>query len=394
MGKLQVELADRIKGLPPYLFAAIDQMKQEAIDAGADIINLGVGDPDLPTPAPIIESLAKAAHNPVNHQYPSYVGMLSFRQAVADWYKRRFNASLDARTEVLSLIGSKEGVAHLPMALINPGDTALMTDPGYPVYEAGTLFAGGKSVFVPLKIENGFLPDLDAIPSEVADEAKLFFLNYPGNPTAAVADHAFYDKLVAFAHRHNIVICHDAAYSEIYYDGKPPIGFMEVDGAKDVGIELHSLSKTYNMTGWRIGFAVGNSNVVAALGQVKTNIDSGIFQAIQEAGITALELEDAPLAAIRGIYQERRDVLVSGLQNLGFKVDPPKAAFYVWIPNPAGMSSSEMTAKLLKECAIVTTPGNGFGAGGEGYFRMTLCVSADRLAEAVERMEKAGIRGA
>jgi len=393
VGQLQVELADRIKGLPPYLFAAIDLMKQEAIDAGKDIINLGVGDPDLPTPAPIIETLQKAATNPKHHQYPSYVGMLSFRQAVADWYKRRFKVTLDAKTEVLSLIGSKEGVAHLPMALINPGDTALMTDPGYPVYEAGTLFAGGKSVFVPLKIENGFLPDLDAIPAEVADEAKLFFLNYPGNPTAAVANHAFYDKLVAFAHRHNIVICHDAAYSEIYYDGKPPVGFMEVDGAKDVGIELHSLSKTYNMTGWRIGFAVGNSNVVGALGQVKTNIDSGIFQAIQEAGITALEMDDAPLAAIRNTYQERRDVLVSGLQRLGFKVDPPKAAFYVWIPTPAGISSADMTAKMLKECAIVTTPGSGFGANGEGYFRMTLCVSKERLAEAVDRMEKAGIRG-
>ncbi|VAX29906.1 L,L-diaminopimelate aminotransferase, DapL2 type [hydrothermal vent metagenome] len=393
MAKLQVELADRIKGLPPYLFAAIDLMKQEAIEAGKDIINLGVGDPDLPTPAPIIASLQKAATNPKHHQYPSYVGMLSFRQAVADWYKRRFNATLDAKTEVLSLIGSKEGVAHLPMALINPGDTALMTDPGYPVYEAGTLFAGGKSVFVPLKIENGFLPDLDAIPDEVADKAKLFFLNYPGNPTAAVATRDFFEKLVAFAHRHNIVICHDAAYSEIYYDGKPPIGFMEIDGAKDVGIELHSLSKTYNMTGWRIGFAVGNSNVVGALGQVKTNIDSGIFQAIQEAGITALEMDDAPLAAIRNTYQERRDVLVSGLQKLGFKVDPPKAAFYVWIPTPPGISSSEMTAKMLKECAIVTTPGSGFGANGEGYFRMTLCVSKERLAEAIDRMEKAGIRG-
>lgn len=393
MKKLEIELADRIKGLPPYLFASIDKMKQEAINAGKDIINLGVGDPDLPTPAPIIETLQKAASNPVHHQYPSYVGMLSFRTAVANWYKKRFKVTLDPNTEVLSLIGSKEGVAHLPMALINPGDTALMTDPGYPVYEAGTLFAGGKSVFVPLTIENGFLPDLDAIPDEVADEAKLFFLNYPGNPTAAVANHAFYDKLVAFAHRHNIVICHDAAYSEIYYDNKLPVGFMEVDGAKDVGIELHSLSKTYNMTGWRIGFAVGNSNVVGALGQVKTNIDSGIFQAIQEAGITALEMDDAPLAAIRNTYQERRDVLVSGLQKLGFKVDPPKAAFYVWIPTPAGTSSSDMTSKLLQETAIVTTPGSGFGAGGEGYFRMTLCVSKERLQEAIDRMERAGIRG-
>ncbi|MFQ5587763.1 MAG: LL-diaminopimelate aminotransferase [Nitrospiria bacterium] len=390
---MEVELADRIKGLPPYLFAAIDKMKQEAVDAGKDIIDLGVGDPDLPTPAPIVETLQKAAADPKNHQYPSYVGLLSFREAVAAWYKRRFHVDLDPKTEVLSLIGSKEGVAHLPMALINPGDTAMMTDPGYPVYEAGTLFAGGKSYFVPLKIENGFLPDLDAIPAEIADEAKLFFLNYPGNPTAAVANHAFYEKLIAFAHRHNVVICHDAAYSEIYYDNKPPVGFMAVDGAKEVGIELHSLSKTYNMTGWRIGFAVGNSNVVGALGKVKTNIDSGIFQAVQEAGITALTMDDQPLAAIRNTYQERRDVLVSGLQKLGFKVDPPQAAFYVWIPVPAGVSSADMTAKLLKECAIVTTPGNGFGAHGEGYFRMTLCVSKERLAEAVVRMEKAGIHG-
>ncbi len=393
MKKLDIQLADRIKDLPPYLFAAIDKMKQEAIQAGKDIINLGVGDPDMPTPAPIIQALQKAAANPKNHQYPSYVGMLSFREAVARWYKKRFNATLDPATEVLSLIGSKEGVAHLPMALINPGDTALMTDPGYPVYQAGTLFAGGKSVFVPLKIENGFLPDLDAIPGAVAAEAKLFFLNYPGNPTAAVANRAFFEKLVAFAHRHNIVICHDAAYSEIYYDGKPPIGFMEVDGAKEVGIELHSLSKTYNMTGWRIGFAVGNSNVVGALGKVKTNIDSGIFQAIQEAGITALEMDDAPLKVIRNIYQERRDALVSGLQRLGFKVDPPQAAFYVWIPNPPGLTSAEISAKLLKETAIVTTPGSGFGQGGEGYFRMTLCVSKERLEEAIDRMEKVGIHG-
>ena len=393
MKKLEIQMADRIKNLPPYLFAAIDKMKQEAIDAGKDIINLGVGDPDLPTPAPIIEALQKAAANPKNHQYPSYTGLLSFRQAVADWYKRRFNATLDPKTEVLSLIGSKEGVAHLPLALINPGDTVLMTDPGYPVYQAGTLFAGGKCAFVPGTVGDGFLPDLGAIPDELADRAKLFFLNYPGNPTAAVANRAFFEKLVNFAYRHNIVICHDAAYSEIYFDGKPPVGFMEVDGAKEVGIELHSLSKTYNMTGWRIGFAVGNSNVVGALGKIKTNIDSGIFQAVQEAGIAALQMDDAPLSAIRRIYQERRDVLIPGLQKLGFKLDPPKAAFYVWIPTSAGVSSSEMTAKLLKECAIVTTPGNGFGTHGEGYFRMTLCVSKERLQEAVDRMEKAGIRG-
>ncbi|MFQ5543652.1 MAG: LL-diaminopimelate aminotransferase [Nitrospiria bacterium] len=390
---MNVQPAHRIKNLPPYLFAAIDKMKQAAINQGKDIINLGVGDPDLPTPAPIIESLQKAATNPKHHQYPSYVGMLSFREAVASWYEKQFQAKLDPASEILSLIGSKEGVGHLPLALINPGDIALMTCPGYPVYEAGTLFAGGTSYFVPLKEENNYLPDLDAIPSDVLKKAKIFFLNYPNNPTAATANKAFFESVVEFAHRHQIIICHDAAYSEIYYDGKRPVGFMEVDGAKEVGIEFHSLSKTYNMTGWRIGFAVGNRDVLTALGQVKSNMDSGIFQAIQEAGITALELEDAVLDAIRLIYQERRDILVPGLQKLGFKVPSPKAAFYAWIRTPEGVSSSDMTARLLSETAIVTTPGSGFGKNGEGYIRMTLTVSKERLAEALDRMEKAGIHG-
>jgi len=391
--KIAVEPADRIKDLPPYLFAALDKLKAEAIRQGKDIINLGVGDPDLPTPAPIIERLQRAASDPKNHQYPSYVGMLSFRQAVADWYQRRFQAKLNPETEVLSLIGSKEGIGHLPLALLNPGDVALMTDPGYPVYQAATLFAGGKTVLVPIKAENAFLPDLKAIPADVARAAKIFFLNYPNNPTAATASRAFFEDLVAFAAKHQIIICHDAAYSEIYYDGKPPIGFMEVEGAKEVGIEFHSLSKTYNMTGWRVGFAVGNSEVIAALGKIKTNIDSGIFQAIQEAGITALEMDERPLNAIRGIYQERRDLLVPGLKKLGFSVTAPAAAFYVWIPIPATISSSEMTANLLSETGIVATPGNGFGEGGEGYIRMTLTVPKERLAEALRRMEAAGICG-
>lgn len=393
MKKIEVQQADRIKELPPYLFAAIDQMKQEAVRQGKDIINLGVGDPDMPTPAPIIERIKKAVEDPRHHQYPSYDGMPSFRQAVAAWYRRRFKATLDPETEILSLIGSKEGVGHLPLALINPGDTVLMTSPGYPVYHSGTLFAGGKSVAVPLKKENGFLPDLDAIPSEVAKAAKMFFVNYPNNPTAATADKAFFESLIDFADRNQVIICHDAAYTEIYFDGLRPIGFMEVDGAKEVGIELHSLSKTYNMTGWRIGFAVGNREVLTALGKIKSNLDSGIFQAVQEAGIAALDLDDSLLDVIRKIYQERRDTLVPGLQKLGFQVDLPSAAFYAWIPVPAGISSTEMTASLLKKTAIVTTPGNGFGDAGEGYIRMTLTVGTERLEEALDRMEKAGICG-
>jgi LL-diaminopimelate aminotransferase len=388
-----IQLADRIKDLPPYLFAAIDRMKQEALRQGKDIINLGVGDPDLPTPAPIIQRLKKAADDPRHHQYPSYEGMLSFRQAVADWYRRRFQVTLDPATEVLTLIGSKEGIGHFPLAFINPGDVALMTSPGYPVYHAGTLFAGGRSWFLPLREENGFLPDLSAIPNDALKAAKILFINSPNNPTSAVADAAFFKGVVAFAHQHQIIVCHDAAYSEIYYDGQRPLSFLSVDGAKEVGVEFHSLSKTFNMTGWRIGFVVGNAEVVAGLGKIKSNLDSGVFQAIQEAGIAALSMEDADLSAIRKIYQERRDVLIPGLRRLGFRVTPPPASFYTWIRTPDGVLSSDLTARLISEAAIVSTPGSGFGEAGEGYIRMTLTVSADRMEEAIARMTAAGIHG-
>ena len=393
MKQIEVQPADRIKNLPPYLFAAIDKMKQEAIRQGKDIINLGIGDPDLPTPAPIIRRLQKAADDPRNHQYPPYEGMLTFRRAVSNWYQRRFQVALDPESEVLTLIGSKEGIGHFPLAFINPGDTALMTSPGYPVYHAGTLFAGGKSHFIPLRAENGFLPDLSSIPSETAKGAKILFINSPNNPTAATADKRFFQTVVDFARHYNIIVAHDAAYSEIFYDGKRPVSFMEAPGAKEVGIEFHSLSKTYNMTGWRIGFAVGNREVLAALGKVKSNLDSGVFQAVQEAGIAAIELDDSVVETIRKIYQERRDILIPGLQKLGFKVAPPAASFYVWIPTPPSVSSSDFTALLLSKTAIVTTPGNGFGAAGEGYIRMTLTVQKERLEEALHRMEKAGIRG-
>ena len=390
MAGFPIEVATRIKTLPPYLFAAIDKMKQAAIARGVDIINLGIGDPDLPTPAAIIESLAQAAKNPKHHQYPSYEGMLSFRQAVANWYHRRFAVKLDPADEVLTLIGSKEGIGHVHLAFIDPGDVVLVPSPGYPVYPVGTSFCGGVSHIMPLTKANGFLPDLTAIPKDVARKAKMMWLNSPNNPTSVVMTKDYFKRVVDFALEHRIIICHDAAYSEIYYDGKRPASFMEVEGAKDVGVEFHSLSKTYNMTGWRLGFVVGNKEIVAGLGKVKSNLDSGVFEAVQAAGITALGLNDAVTDAIRQTYQARRDTLIPGLKTLGLDVDAPPAAFYVWVTVPKGYTSASFTAHLLEKAGIVTTPGNGFGAPGEGYVRMTVCTSKERLSEAVERMKKAG----
>ncbi len=391
MAGFPIEFANRIKTLPPYLFAAIDEMKQKAIARGVDIINLGIGDPDLPTPTPIIERLKQAAAEPKNHQYPSYEGLLPFRQAVANWYQRRFGVTLDPRSEVLGLIGSKEGIGHVPLAFVDPGDIVLVPSPGYPVFPVGAIFAGGIPHLMPLLKQNGFLPDLNAIPKDVAKRAKLMFLNSPNNPTSVVAGKDFFDRVVAFALEHQIIVCHDAAYSEIYYDGRRPPSFLEVGGAKDVGIEFHSLSKTFNMTGWRIGFAVGNKRILAGLGKVKSNLDSGIFQAVQEAGITAIQSDDQLTDGLRKLYQERRDVLVPGLKKLGLDVDTPPAAFYVWIAVPKGYTSTAFTAHLLEKAGIVTTPGNGFGAAGEGYIRMTLTTPKERLTEVVERIKKAGL---
>lgn len=390
MAGFPIEFAGRIKTLPPYLFAAIDEMKQKAIARGVDIINLGIGDPDLPTPKPIIDALSRAAADPKNHQYPSYEGMLAFRKEVAAWYKRRFNVSLDPASEVLTLIGSKEGIGHIPLAFVDPGDIVLVPSPGYPVYPVGTSFAGGQSYLMPLEKKNGFLPDLNTVPKDVAKKAKLMFLNSPNNPTSVVMSKDYFKQVVAFAQEHQVIVCHDAAYSEIFYDGKRPASFLEVDGAKDVGIEFHSLSKTYNMTGWRLGFAVGHKQVLTGLGKVKSNLDSGVFQAVQEAGIAALQLDDSVTDGLRKVYQERRDVLVPGLKKLGLDVDPPPAAFYVWVTVPKGYTSASFTAHLLEKAGIVTTPGNGFGAPGEGYIRMTVCTTKERLTEAVERIKKAG----
>ena len=385
---ISIEKAKRINDLPPYLFAEIDRRKREALSRGVDLIDLGIGDPDIQTPPAVVEKLMESASVPVNHRYPNSSGLPEFRQAVADWYQRRFSVKLDAGKEVVSLIGSKEGIGNMAVAFVDPGDIVLVASPCYPVYPIGTAFNGGKNYFLPLKKENRFLPDLESIPSDIAKQAKLLWINYPNNPTAAVADRDFYKKVVEFADRNNVIVCHDAAYTEMGYDGYRPMSFLEVDGAKEVGIEFHSLSKTFNMTGWRIGMAVGNPEIVAGLAQAKSNLDSGIFQAVQEAGIEALKLGDSIVEPSRKIYQERRDILVSGLRAAGLECEKPRATFYVWVATPKGLSSAQFTAKLLDQASVVTTPGNGFGAAGEGYVRFTVCVDKERLKEVAERIRQ------
>lgn len=385
--------SERLRALPPYLFAELDRMKQEQVKKGADIISLGIGDPDLPTPPHVIEALAAAAADPKNHQYPSYEGMFGFRKAAADWYRGRFGVALDPATEVLTLIGSKEGIGHLPLAFINPGDVVLVPDPAYPVYQAGTLFAGGESYFMPLTPARNFLPDLAAIPAAVLTRAKILWLNYPNNPTGAVAPHEFLAEAVTFARRHGLILAHDAPYSEIAFDGYRPESILNVEGAKEVAVEFHSVSKTYNMTGWRLGFAVGNAAILAGLGRVKQNLDSGVFQAVQYAGIAALTGSQQCVADNCRIWLERRDVLIGSLRDMGFAVASPKASFYAWVPVPRGFTSSRFCVELLVKAGVVVTPGNGFGASGEGFVRAAFTVHVDRIREAMDRIRKLGIRG-
>jgi LL-diaminopimelate aminotransferase len=379
--------SERLQKLPPYLFAEIDRKKKAAIAAGRDIINLGVGDPDRPTPTPIIRSLQKNVENAPFHQYALDQGSPEFRKTVANWFKKRYGAEVDPDSEVIGLIGSKEGIAHLPLGVLNPGDVSLVPDPCYPVYRSFSWFAGADTYMMPLLASNKFLPDLAAIPQEVLRRTRLMFLNYPNNPTAAVATRDFFARAVELARQHGFVIAQDAAYAEMYFDD-PPLSILQIPGAKDVAIELHSFSKTFNMTGWRLGFAVGGAPIVAALGQVKANCDSGIFTAIQFAGITALEQYDELTPPIRALYRERRDALVNGLAEIGWNVPMPPATFYVWIPCPAGMSSTDLCTKLLEQADIVTTPGIGFGETSAGYIRMALTVETPRLREAVARIGK------
>ncbi len=378
--------AERLQKLPPYLFAEIDKVKRAVMAQGKDVINLGVGDPDLPTPPHIVAALQDAATNTANHQYALDQGKPALRRAAAAFYQRRFGVTLDPDANILPLLGSKEGIGHIHLAFVNPGDIVLVPEPGYPVYHSGTLFAGGETYWMPLKKEHAYLPDLNAIPAEVARRARMMFICYPNNPIAVTAPLSFFEEVVAFARKHDILVCHDAAYCDVYYDGKQPISFLQAPGASEVGIEYYSLSKTYNMTGWRVAFALGNAAMLAGLAKVKSNLDSGMFGAVQDAAIAALSGPQECHAEILATYQERRDALVQGLRTCGCAVEPPQAAFYVWVPVPRGMSSAETTLRLLQEAAIVTTPGNGFGPSGEGYIRMTLTAPTARLKEAVARI--------
>ncbi len=381
-----MRLAKRIEKLPPYLFVEINKKIAAKRAAGVDVVSFAIGDPDLPTPKHILDGMWKAAQVPANHRYPESDGLPEFRKAIAEWYQKRFGVTLDPDKEVLPLIGSKEGIGHIALCFIDPGDIALVPDPAYPVYAIGTMFAGGESHYLPLTAENGFLPDLDAIPQNVLKKAKVLWLNYPNNPTGAVADLKFFEKAVSFAKKHDIPVCHDGPYTEIAYDGYKPVSFLQAKGAMDVGIEFHSLSKSYNMTGWRVGMAVGNAQMINALMRVKSNLDSGIPQAIQQMAIDALRGPQGCITDNVKVYQRRRDKLVPALNRLGLKVLSPKAALYLWARVPEGHTSASYAAKLIDEAGIVVTPGRGYGEHGEGYIRLSMTLPDDRVDEALKRL--------
>jgi LL-diaminopimelate aminotransferase len=380
--------AQRLDRIPPYLFAEIDRKVQEKKRAGIDVISLGIGDPDLPTPKRVVEVLQEAAADPANHRYPSYFGLAELREAIARWYGERSGVSLDPASEILPTIGSKDGISHVPLALVDPGDLVLAPDPGYTVYVTGAVMAGADPYLMPLRVENEWLPDLDAIPDDVASRSRLMWLNYPNNPTAAVADREFLERAVAFCHQHGIVLCHDAPYSEIAFDGYRPLSLFEIPGAKEVGLEFHSLSKTYNMTGWRIGWVCGRADLIGLIGRLKTNIDSGIFQAVQWAAIEALNGGEKETRAACDTYARRHRVVADTLNELGWSIKPPRATFYVWAPVPNGYDSIGFAGHVLDEVGVNITPGVGFGTYGEGYFRLSVTAPDERLHEAMARMRK------
>jgi LL-diaminopimelate aminotransferase len=384
-----VRTAKRIEKLPPYLFAELDRKIAEKRAGGADVISFGVGDPDLPSPPHVVDALCDAARDAATHRYPSYTGMPDLRRSIAAWYEKRFGVSLDPDLQVQPLVGSKEGIFHLPVAFVDPGDVVLVPDPAYPVYETGTILAGGEAYLLPLTAENGFMPDLGAIPADVARRARVLWLNYPNNPTSACVELDFFRRAVEFCRENDILLCHDAAYTEITFDGYRAPSALQVEGAAESVLEFHSLSKTYNMTGWRIGWVAGAPEAIEAVKRLKTNIDSGIFDAVQRAGIAAIDGPQDHLNATIERYRRRRDLLCDGLKSVGLLAEPPRGSIYVWTPVPEGHTSESFATHLLDEAAVVVAPGTGYGRAGEGFVRFSLTIDDERLEEGVERLRKA-----
>ncbi len=387
-----MKVSERLEKIPPYLFAEIDRKIDEAKAKGIDIISLGIGDPDKPTLQPVVDEMHKAIDNPKNHDYPPYNGTAEFRKAASDWMKKRFGVDVDPDKEVLANIGSKEAIAHVFFAFVDKGDYTLVPDPGYPVYKNATIFAGGTPYAMPLLEENSYLPDFDKIPEDIAKKSKIMFLNYPNNPTGAVADLDFFKKAVDFCKKYDILLCHDMAYCEMTYDGYVAPSILQVEGAKDIAIEFYSHSKSYNMTGWRVGFVAGNADAIKALGTIKNNIDSGTFKAIQQAAVAAFNIDKKYIDELNNMYQQRRDAMEEGLKELGWDLKPSKATFYLWLPVPKGMTSEEFVTLMLEKAHLVVPPGNGYGRYGEGYFRIALTKDVQTIKECIRRMKEAGIR--
>ncbi|MEL6382725.1 MAG: aspartate aminotransferase [Cyanobacteria bacterium J06626_18] len=384
--------AERVRRLPPYVFARLDELKARAREQGLDLIDLGMGNPDGPTPQPVIDAAAQAIQDAANHGYPPFEGTASFREAITAWYHRRYGVSLDPNGEALPLLGSKEGLAHLAIAFINPGDTVLVPTPAYPAHFRGPAIAGGNIIDLPLSAKNDWLIDLASIPDSVAAQAKVLFFNYPNNPTAATAPREFFEDIAAFAKRHEIMLVHDLCYAELAFDNYQPTSLLEIPGAKDIGVEFHTLSKTYNMAGWRVGFVVGNRHIIQGLRTLKTNLDYGIFAALQRAAEAALQLPDDYLEIVQTRYSTRRDFLVQEFASLGWAVPKTRATMYIWVPCPPDMSSTDFALSVLERTGVVMTPGNAFGRGGEGYVRVSLIADCDRLGEAMNRLRQANIR--
>lgn len=384
--------AKRLQALPPYVFARLDELKARAREQGLDLIDLGMGNPDGATPQPVVEAAIQALQNPANHGYPPFEGTASFRRTITDWYKRRYGVELDPSSEALPLLGSKEGLTHLAIAYINPGDLVLVPSPAYPAHFRGPVIAGGEVYSLTLRPENDWLIDLGAIPDEVAQRAKILYFNYPSNPTAATAPRELFEEIVAFARKHEIMLVHDLCYAELAFDGYQPTSLLEIPGAKDISVEFHTMSKTYNMAGWRVGFVVGNRHIIQGLRTLKTNLDYGIFAALQSAAETALQLPDVYLQEVQERYRRRRDFLIDGLASLGWNVPKTKATMYLWVPCPPGMSSTDFALSVLQQTGVVVTPGNAFGVAGEGYVRISLITDCDRLATAIQRLKQANIR--